>query len=153
MTPINGYGIIDVAKGGIIVRANIKISLWVPIVFLAIMTAFIVIDFDVLDVVIILGVLVIVVYFIMGYIKRKDALVIEGNLLKVTTPIKTKEFDLSALKSLSLEDNGTILRGQYQDEIIKVITNIYDVSLSDIQHYLLEHYPHINNTNQKGPLS
>jgi len=124
-------------------KANIQITLWIPLVFLALLVVFLFLEFDILQVIIILGVLIIESYFIFGYVKRKDALVIDENNVKATTPFSTKTFVLKDITSISLEDNGTILRGIYQGEKTKLITNIYDVSLTEIKDYLLTHCDHI----------
>ena len=143
MTHQVSYDIIDVAKGGIQMTANIKISLVVPLVSIVLMSIFLYLEINVLSIIISVGALLIVVYYILGFIKRKDALVIKDGELIVTSPIKTRTFDLEKLKSVSLEDNGTILYGDYDGTRTRLITNIYDRPLTEIKNYLLISYAYI----------
>lgn len=124
-------------------KANIQISFWVPLIFILVSTVFFFVEFNALDVIMLVGVIIIVGYYAVGFFKRKDALLIEGSTMIVTSPISSTEFDLQELTSVALEDNGTILRGVYHGQKIKLVTSIYDVSLEEVKHYLISHYDHI----------
>jgi hypothetical protein len=143
MTGDIAYVILLILKEVMCVRTNIKLSPWLPIIMVLITSLFLFFQFNVLDVIMILGTVFITFYYVMAMVKRKDALVIEGTTLKVTSPIKTKEYDVNDLTSISLVDHDTLLRGIYQGQEVKLITNIYDQSLSEIKDYLVRTYPHI----------
>lgn len=122
-------------------RANIKLHLWVPFLFILVVAFFLMQEFNVLDIVMILGGIVIVGYFVMGIIRRKDALIIEEDTLQVTTPISKKEYTISTISHLqfSVKDKRMI-QGTINGEIVNLIGDIYDVSIVDIYAYLISHY-------------
>lgn len=133
------------------VRANIKMSYWLPFIMILITSLFLFFQFNVLDVIMILGTVLIILYYIVGVVKQKDAIVIEGTYLKVTSPIKTKEYDISKISSVALVDHDTLIQATYQGKDIKLVTNIYDVALVDIKDHLVRTYSHItDHTTKKG---
>lgn len=125
-------------------RANIKLHIWIPFIFVLVIAFFLMQEFNVLDFVMIIGGLIIVGYFVMGFIRRKDALVIEGDTIIVTTPITKKEYTISDISKVfySPKDKG-VIQATYNGETINLINNIYDEEIEDIFAYLISHYDHI----------
>ena len=151
MTGDIAYVILLLLKEVMYVRANIKISPWLPFIMVLVTALFLFVKFNVLDVVMIGGTVLIIVYYVVGIIKRKDAIVIEGTHLKVTSPIRTKEYNIMDITAVALVDHDTLIKATYQDKDIKLITNIYDIDLIDIKEYLVRTYGHItDNTTVKG---
>lgn len=143
MTGYFGYVILMISKEVITVRANIKLSPWLPLIMIVLTSLFLFFQFNVLDVIMIIGTILIILYYIVGLIKKKDALVIEGTHIKVTSPITTREYDVKDIRSIALVDQDTLLQANYQGKDIKLVTNIYDQSLLAIKEYLVRTYPHI----------
>ncbi len=127
-------------------KANIKLPVWFPIIIIIVAAFFAIIDIGILTFVITGGALYLLIYFLLGYIRRKDAIIIEGNLLKVKSPFKTKEYEIDKLSNLSLVDNDSMLKGIYDnsDRKITLCTGIYDVPLGEILLYLVTNYPHLS---------
>lgn len=125
-------------------KANIKLPILIPVI--AVFSAVLLGLFTKSWVVIIigLGALYLVVYFAFGFIKREDALVIEGNTMKVITPFKSKLYFIDKLSNLELLDNGSILKADYEeDSLIRRVSlcgNIYSVSLIEIYEFLIKKY-------------
>lgn len=124
-------------------RANIKLSPWLPFILVLATAVFLFFQFNMLDIIMMVGTALIIVYFVIGVIKRKDALIIEGTTLKVTSPIKTKEYNIEDLTAVRLVDYNTLIKGTYQGDEVKLITNIYDRPLEEIKEYLVHTYDHI----------
>jgi hypothetical protein len=135
-------------------RANIRISPWIPLLFFVVLPIVLWNGVDVLGIVLLLGAAVILAYVVMGLVRRQDALIIEAGTMHVTSPFRRRSYDLAKLSSISLEDGGTLLRGVYDGERVKLITAIYTESLDTIQAYLLSHHPHIEDASpSKGPMT
>lgn len=143
MTGNTCYVILLILKAVMTVRANIKLSLWLPIIMILITSLFLFFQFNILDVIMIIGTVLILLYYIVGIIKRKDAFVIEGTYLKVTSPIKTKEYNIEDISTVALVDHDTLLLATVQGAETKLVTNIYDRSLLEIKDYLVRTYDHI----------
>jgi hypothetical protein len=125
-------------------KANIKLHGWIPFIFIIVVVFFLMQEFNLLDIVMIVGGSIIVGYFVMGFIRRKDALVIDGDTMIVTTPIKKKTYTISDMTELLYhpKDKG-ILQAKLNGETINLCTDIYDQELCDIVAYLLSHYDHL----------
>lgn len=126
-------------------KANMKLSFWIPFIFIFVVAAFLIQGFSALDVVMILGAVLIVGYFILGYVRRIDAIQIIDNTMVVKTPITVKEYQLSEISEIYFKERDrSVLKAVYQNEEITLCTDIYDVSILAIKAYLLLHYPHIS---------
>lgn len=130
-------------------KANIKVTPWIPLVFAMVAVYFIVQDFDVLSIIMVSGALLIVVYFLLAFFKRNDALTIEGHTMQVRSPFKTREFDISKISSVFTRkgDNG-LLKATYEEDTVALCTNIYDKSIYEVKDYLLQNYPHIEDKSE-----
>ncbi len=127
-------------------RSDMKLSLRLPLIFtvIVIVIVFIVREFDVIDVISIIGLTLIIGYYSLGYIHKKDALVIENDTMRVRTPFKAYVFTISDIQQIYVSGGEYgVLRGLYQQEDVILCGNIYFNSLREIKTYLLEHYSHI----------
>ena len=126
-------------------KANIKLPFWIGIVAIVISITFSTLSFNALVIIIYVGTLYLIVYFTLGFIKRKDAIVIDNEFMKVKTPFKYTEWKISDLKNVYLADNGSMLKGILitEDESTEVTLcfNIYDKSLSEIMSKIIENHP------------
>lgn len=135
-------------------HANIRISPWVPLLFVLVLPITLLNDFGILDVILLAGALFILVYVALGLVRRRDALVIEGHTMTVVSPLHRRTYDLTKLASISLEDGGTLLRGVYDGQRVKLVTAIYTESLEAIRSHLLQQHPHIEDASpSKGPVT
>jgi len=128
-----------------VLKANIKLPFWIGIVAIVISITFSTLSFNALVIIIYVGTLYLIVYFTLGFIKRKDAIVIDNEFMKVKTPFKYTEWKISDLKNVYLADNGSMLKGILitEDESTEVTLcfNIYDKSLSEIMSKIIENHP------------
>jgi len=125
-------------------KANIHLAPYIPFIVFVVVILFLLEGFDTFDVITILGGGIIIGYFILGFIRRKDALLVVDGILKIKTPIKTREYNIAEITELSIKksDNAT-LKANYQGETITLCTDIYDVSITEIKDYLLKNFLHI----------
>ena len=128
-------------------KADIKLPLYIPIVASILSIVVVALEFNLIDIIIITGALLIITYFVLGYVKRKDALIIENDKMVVVTPIKRREYDFSLMTNLDLVDGNSILKCSYpiEDEIknITLCSNIYTEKLDTIYEYLCSHHPEL----------
>ena len=130
-------------------KADIKVAPWVPILFLAVAIFFALQEFNALDIIMISGSLLIIVYFVLAYIKRKDALIIEGNKMFVRSPFKVREFDIDNITNVfTNKGDAGVLKATYEDEIVSLCTNIYQKDIHEVKEYLLKNYPHIEDKSE-----
>ena len=135
-------------------KANIKMAPWIPLIFIMVSVIFSLQEFNTLDVILIVTTVFIVVYYALGYLRRKDAIVVTSEKLIVRTPFVLREYLLDDLKEITLTDKETVLRGLYQGEHKTLVTNIYDVSLHEIKNHLLTSHPIINDmTDRKDDIN
>ena len=129
-------------------KANIKLPFWLGLVAIIISVLFSALSFNILIIIIYVGTLYLIIYFTLGYIRRKDAMIIDNEFVKVRTPFKYTEWKLSDLKKVYLVDNGSMLKGiiMIEDESTEVTLcyNIYDKSLSEIMKTIIENHPILN---------
>ena len=124
-------------------RANIKLTPILPIVFVAVTVLFLLGGLDPLDYVMILGTIVILAYFLLGYFRRKDALVIEDSSITIKTPFFHRQYTFSELSDLTLHTkSGKVIKATHDDRQINLINDIYDVPIETIYNYLIEHMDH-----------
>ncbi|QMS85050.1 hypothetical protein [Candidatus Xianfuyuplasma coldseepsis] len=130
-------------------KANITMSPWIVFLFIVIMVLFLLQGFDLIDVITIIGVVLIVTYYVLGFIRRKDALVITDDKMIVKTPIKTREFDIKdiSMVQLSSRESG-VIKALYKNEVVTLCSNIYSRKAEDILQYLITTFPHIKETHQ-----
>jgi len=125
-------------------RANIRLKPWTPIIVVIVVTVFLVEGFDVLDVVLILGGGFIVSYFMLGYIRRKNAVLIDGATLIIKSPFRINEYTIQDISEVFIKPIDTkSLKAVYQGETITLCTEIYDISIEEIKQYLMKTYEHI----------
>lgn len=125
-------------------KANIKLAPWIPIIVVLVLVLFLIEGFDVLDVVLILGGGFIISYFVLGYLRRKEALIIDDKSIQVRTPIKFTEFALQDITTVFIKEHDhDTLKAVYHGETVTLCTNIYDCSIEEIKTYLIEHNTHI----------
>lgn len=121
-------------------RANIKLTPILPIVFVAVTTLFLLGGLDPLDYVMILGTIIILAYFLLGYFRRKNALVIEDHTITIKTPFFRRHYDISELSDITLHTkSGKVIKATHDDRQINLVNDIYDVPIETIYNYLIEH--------------
>ena len=126
-------------------KADIKLPLWIPIIASIVSIVVAVLEFNVVDIIIIVGALSIITYFVLGFVRKRDALIIDNVTISIVTPIKRKEYDLTLIKDLELLDGNSILKCTYPvDDEAKTITlcsNIYTETLESVYEYLIKNNP------------
>jgi|LGVE01.1.fsa_nt_gb hypothetical protein len=129
-------------------KTDMRLYYIIPVIFVSITVVFAVINFDIIDVATIIFSSWLLLYFILGYIKRKDALTIENDIMRITSPFKTKEYNIYNIKRVyCTQANGRMLKAVYEENgersTITLCNNLYKVKIEEIRDYLIEHYPHL----------
>ena len=129
-------------------KTDMRLYFLIPVVFVSITFVFAVISFDIIDVATIMFSSWLLLYFVLGFIKRKDALTIENKRMCVITPFKTKEYDISNIKRVyCTQANGKMLKAVYEENgkksTITLCNNLYKAKIEEIRDYLIEHYSHL----------
>jgi len=123
-------------------KANIKLPLWLGIIAILLSALFSLFDFSPIVIVIYIGTLYLIVYFIVGFIKRKDALIIDSELIQVKSPFKYREWIIKDIKNIYIADNGSMLKAvileKDQEIEVTICSNIYDKSLNEILQVIIE---------------
>jgi len=123
-------------------KANIKLPLWLGIIAILLSALFSLFDFSPIVIVIYIGTLYLIVYFIVGFIKRKDALIIDNELIQVKSPFKYREWIIKDIKNIYIVDNGSMLKAvileEDQEIEVTICSNIYDKSLNEILQVIIE---------------
>lgn len=126
-------------------KANIKLPIWLGVIAIIISILFTSFLFNALVIIIYLGTVYLIVYFVLGYIRREDALVIDNEFIKVKTPFKYKEWNISELNSVFLAEKVSMLKGVIIiDNVhteVTICTNIYTKSLREIYSVLIKTNP------------
>jgi|GEM_PF-2484537 len=130
-------------------KSNMKLPMWLPITTTVVTALLFFLETSIIHFLTVPLSIFLVSYFLIGFIKRKDALIIDSQTIKVRSPFRYREYDISKIRSVYLVDNNSTLKGVYEtgdnlETIITICTNIYDVSLTDICDYLLKEFSHIN---------
>ncbi len=117
-------------------KANIKLSLFLPILMTIIAIVANLISFEYFNLIFIAGAIYIDIYYLLGYLKREDALVITDIEITVITAFKTRNYLLDDLSNIKFLDGENSIRATYNEKTIILCNNIYSVSLKEIHRFL-----------------
>lgn len=126
-------------------KADMKLPIWLGLIAIVISIIFTSFLFNALIIIIYLGTVYLIIYFILGYVRRIDALVIDNDLIKVRTPFKYVEWNISEFDSVFLADKVSSLKGVIiiEDEVteVTICTDIYSKKLKEIYSTLITSHP------------
>lgn len=117
-------------------KADIKLSFFLPIIVTVITIIVTVLSLEYFDIIFIVGAIYIDVYYVVGYLKRKDALVINNLDITIKSAFKVRSYEVSELSELSYIENESRIRAKYDSATITVCNDIYSISLEEIYNYL-----------------
>lgn len=127
--------------------ANIKLPLWLPFVAVAISALFAFYEFGALSIIIFIGSLYLLSYFVAGMIRSKEAILIDKKVMKVKSPFRYHEWQISNIKKIYLVDNNSMLKGVIiedgNERTVTLCSGIYDVNLIVVADYLVNNFPHL----------
>lgn len=75
-----------------------------------------------------------IVYYTLGYLKGKKALVIDKDKIYVRTPFKNRTYLLNDLKDIDLVESGLLIKAYVisLDKEVTLCSNVYSVSLQEV---------------------
>lgn len=128
-------------------KGNIRLPIILPISSIAISTLFVFLRFTPMSIVIYLGSLYLVTYFTLGYIRRKDALLVDDEKIYVKTPFRYHEWDMNSIKKIYVTDGSSQIKAdviiEEEEQTVTICNNIYSVSINVIYSKIIEISPHL----------
>lgn len=119
-------------------KANIKLSLVLPITVTILSILVNVLSLEYFNIIFILGALYIDVYYILSYIRRENALIINNDYIKIKTAFKTKEYSIKDLDDFHYQNGDNCIRVKYNLKSIILINDIYTEDLKNIYDHLIK---------------
>lgn len=128
-------------------KANMKLPMWLVVIATLITILLTIHGLNLIHIIVIPACVFLIIYFSVGFVKRKDALIICDNTITVKTPFRTRKYEISKIKKVYIADNDSTIKGIYLEDNseteVTILSNIYNVDIHNIVGYLLDNYPQL----------